>query len=163
MSKRVAWLYERMAEMSTNKAFDKWMARIQDTKTPWTEQEIIYFRKAIGLAGIKSEHLRNCLRTAFNSMNPYYSITREQSEKGRKYLLDKSLKKNGQKRKGCKLGEWELDILRNPDMVHYFVGLHQPQASLEYYLPVYRAIVTGETCWYFEYIGASYELMEVIG
>lgn len=48
-----------------SKAFKKWVARIEDTTTPWSEQDIIYFRKAVGSSGIKDIAERELLRRMF--------------------------------------------------------------------------------------------------
>lgn len=143
------------------KSYKKWLARVRDTKTPWTENEIIYFRKAIARGDMD---YRVALRLEFGdySGDTGYKITKEQSEKGRNYLLTNSLKKDGTKRKGCKLGERELDILRNLKehrLVGLFEnsGLHNPYT---YTLPIYRAIArNGE---YFEYIGTKYDQLEIV-
>lgn len=141
-----------------SKAYDKWLNRVNDYKTPWTEQEIIYFRKAIGLAGIKDSNLRADLYHSFVDQAGIYNITQEQSEKGRQYLLDKSLKRNGQMRKGSKLTERELAVLRDPTMIHYFVGLWGIGG---HYLPIYRAQTESEAA--FEYTGTTYDRMMVFG
>lgn len=147
-------------------AYGKWMTRLRDTNNVWTENDIIYFRKAIGYCGIKDPELRKQLRKQFDvfaEKNEGYLITNEQSEKGRTYLLDRSLRKNGELRKGCKLGSREIDILRDLDY-HRFVGLweqHNGFGDVMGYLPVYRAVAQNGNS--FEYVGATYEMMEVVG
>lgn len=145
--------------MST-KAYDKWLSRVNNAETPWSEQEIIYFRKAVGASGIQDACLRETLREKFADVaySPGYRITREHSEKGRAYLLAKSLKKDGTPRKGCRLGDFELGVLRNLEE-HRLVGLERASAG-EHYWPIYRAIAEDGTS--FDYVGATYELVQVI-
>lgn len=147
--------------MST-KAFKKWVARIEDTTTPWSEQEVIYFRKAIGSAGLKDAAERGLLRRMFNEKalaEPGYRITAAHDIKGQQYMLSKSLKLNGTVRRGNKLGQFELAVMKNLSH-HLFVGLYRPQENLNYFLPIYRAIsITGA---YFDYVGATYEMVKVI-
>lgn len=148
--------------MQNSKSFKKWLARIEDTKTPWTEHEIIYFRKAIGSSGLKDREEAAMLVSRFERMVHNiggYRITYEQDEKGRLYLLHNSLKQNGQLRKNNKLGQFEIDVLRNLDF-HFFCGLYQMQAYYEHYLPVYRAVAKDGS--YFEYIGVAYFYVEVL-
>jgi hypothetical protein len=148
--------------VQNSKSFKKWLARIEDTKTPWTEKDIIYFRKAVGRSGLKDRTESALLISKFEHMLDNiggYRITREQDEKGRVYLLDNSVKKNGQLRKHNKLGQFEINVLRNLDF-HFFCGLHQTQAYYEHYLPVYRAVAKDGS--YFEYIGAMYFHVEVL-
>ncbi len=143
------------------KTYEKWRVRIIDHDTPWTENEIIYFRKAIGQCGMKDPVQRASLRNLFfiNTESIYYRITDEQSERGRDYLLSKSLKLNGERRTGCKLDSYELNVLRNLDH-HLFVGLECSTAGLAHYFPVYRAVSkTGDS---FDYVGATYSQMEVL-
>lgn len=142
-----------------SKAYDRWCKRIKDTKTPWTAGEIRAFRKAIGSCGLKEVHLRQSLLAAFERMRPYYAITKEQSEKGRDYLLNKSLRRDGKQRKGNKLGTREIDILLDKRMIHYFVGVRPMGGN---YVPIYRAVITGKDYRYFEYTGTSYNQLEVI-
>ena len=143
-----------------NNAYSKWSFRISDINNAWTEKDIIYFRKAIGNYGIKDETLRNKLKANFyrilNQIEGYL-ITNDQSEKGKNYLLSNSLKKDGTKRKNCKLGNREIEILQNLDY-HQFVGLHEQVNGLGKicgYLPIYKAVsMDGKS---FEYVGTHYD------
>lgn len=152
--------------MSTCKAYDKWLLVLQEKSKgkAWTEGEIIYFRKAIGIAGIQDGQLRINLRNAFYHYMPDvgYKITTEQSEKGRNYLLAKSLKKNGQFRKGNKLGSRELSILKTLKE-HRLIELYDASTNMygHYYYPVYRAISKSKET--FEYTGIWYEALTVVG
>lgn len=144
--------------------YKKWMERIQDTERPWTESEIIYFRKAIGAAGIKDAEVRKELHNLFWDTlhgNDYsiYRITDEHSTKGQRYLLERSLRRDGGYRKNSKLGYREIGILRALSH-HLFVGLYRPQGGLDYYLPVYRAVAL-DGQW-FEYVGATYEQVIIL-
>jgi len=148
--------------MQRSKSFKKWLARIEDTKTPWTEHDIIYFRKAIGHSGLKDRSEAELLYSRFDKMVDKiggYRITSEQDEKGRVYLLDSSLKKNRQPRKMNKLGGFEIGVLKNLDF-HFFCGLYNNNPYYEHYFPVYRAVAKDGT--YFEYIGATYFQVEVL-
>lgn len=146
-----------------SKAYVKWLARIQDTDTPWSEQDIVYFRKAIGSSGLSSVSERADLKARFEALavGGSYKIGHGHSNKGATYLLNKSLRKDGARRKGCKLGERELAVLRDISH-HLFVGLYnQGQHIYESYLPVYRAVAAdGST---FEYVGATYDLVQIVG
>ncbi len=151
--------------MSNTKSFERWLNRVNDTETPWAESEIIYFRKAIGMAGLKDQAQRNLLVSSFRLMVEKdvqsYHITEAQSLKGRDYLLSQSLKANGTRRKGCRLDQSQLDILQALE-THYFVGLwNMGQFSgSAYYLPIYRALdVNGN---WFDYIGATYSQVRVL-
>lgn len=140
-----------------SKAYTKWLKRIKDVSSPWTENEIIYFRKAIGPAGIKDAVLRSKLVGEFNRWTVRH-ITREQSERGRNYLLSKSFKQNGNRRKGCIFGTRELDIL-NKLYTHYFVGLYW--TNNRYTVPIYRAVdVDGN---FFDYTGTYYSNIKIVG
>lgn len=151
--------------MNKSKAFTKWLARVKDTKTAWTESEVIYFRKAIGICGLKDQEERLILKMEFEerASNKGYSILPEHNEKGRNYLLSKSLKKNGQVRKGSKLGARELDIMLN--LKHHKLTALYPQCNgfgqALGYLPVYTAYDRKGN--HFQYIGATYEMMQIVG
>lgn len=140
-------------------AYKKWLARIEDKKTAWTEQEIIFFRRAIGQCGLKDPAERALLRSLFADAveNEGYKITREQDMKGLRYLLDKSLKKNGEHRKGSKFGTFELAVLLHFSH-HTLSGLYR-DTYCEHYLPIYRAYDT-EGNW-FEYVGTTYEQIQI--
>lgn len=148
---------------NSNKSYEKWFAKCSDVQ--WTESDVIYFRKAIGLSGLHHSELRVSLRNRFYHSMPIngYRLTREQQDKGTEYLLSKSLKKDGSRRKGCKLGTYELGILLSAKVQHSLVGLHDNSGPIthgNHYLPVYRAQANGR---YFDYIGAVYDMVEVIG
>jgi hypothetical protein len=149
-----------------SKAYIRWRARILDISTPWTENDIIYFRKAIGGAGLKDTTERDDLRKLFEVTCDKlggFRITTEQSERGRDYLLSKSLKLNGDRRLGCRLDNREIAVLKDLDH-HLFVGLYSQPIGGGFasgcYLPVYRAVSRdGGT---FEYVGATYDLVQVV-
>ena len=114
------------------RTFKKWLKRVQDDKTPWTENEIIYFRKFIR----GGEHGRYLL----SLFKQEYSITQEQTIKGIEYLRNTVFKKNGKFRntKNMPFGEREIDIIK--DFKEFkFVALY-PIGYAAYYLPVYRVI-----------------------
>lgn len=138
-----------------SKSYNRWLTRVKDFQTPWTEKEIIYFRKAVGQAGIKNSTERMDLLMRVSGRK--YRITTDHSEKGRNYLLNKTLKRNGGLRKGAKLGRRELQILRNLSH-HNFVGLYEYCPG--YYFPIYEAVsLNGKT---FSYIGCTYSQLEVL-
>lgn len=140
-------------------AFDRWLKRVKDVITPWTEHEIIYFRKAIGVSGLVDPAERAFLRSEFEACAASigYRITAEQDSKGRGYLLSMSLRRDGRtKRKGCILGDHELCVLKELDR-HYLVGL---ASNGPCFLPVYRAVAVGGES--FDYIGATYEMVRVV-
>lgn len=143
------------------KAYDRWLARINDTTTPWLETDVIYFRKAVGQSGIQDPTTRAELRGLFadHAYAQAYRITDAHSEKGRAYLLGKSLKQNGARRKGCRLGAFEIGVLKQLSH-HYLVGLERDR-NVEHFLPIYRAVaINGD---YFDYIGATYDQVEILG
>lgn len=147
---------------SKMKAVDKWMRRLQDHKTPWTEQEIISFRKALGFCGLKDKDERGLLLAEWEHSDGY-RITRQHDAKGQAYMLSKSLKADCKtKRKGCKLTDFDIRVLRELDY-HLFIGLYSQKNGLGEtlgYLPVYRAISIGGA--WFEYIGTMYEQTQVL-
>ncbi len=75
------------------KTYKKWKTRIE-SPTPWTEKDIIYFRKYLNGNGKYSDELYELFYE--NMPNGGYDITPEQSQKGIDYLRTKSFKKNGQ-------------------------------------------------------------------
>lgn len=143
------------------KPSDRWALRVDTTDTPWLEAEIIYFRKAIGSAGLKDATTRRRLAREFiyNAMRLKYRITEEHSVKGQQYLLSKSLRQDGTERSGNRLGSFEIGVLKDLDR-HMLVNLYRPQEAFESYLPVYRAI-DSKGAW-FEYVGATYEQVRVL-
>lgn len=145
------------AQMKISKAARKWMTRLADTVSPWTENDIIYYRKAISQCGLKSAEEKLALHEAFADKG--YRITAEQDAKGRNYLLSNSLKKDGTPRKGNVLGDAEIRIMQNLKH-HLFVGVYHKGGFYNYYLPVYRAIAKDGS--YFEYIGTMYKHVEVL-
>jgi len=132
----------------------KWMARALDTITPWAERDIISFRRACR----DSTELISAFQDAVDSAGGV-PITPEQNEKGRTYLLSRSLRKDGTERVGCRLTDFDLGILRAFSH-HMFVDLYNIGRVRPHYLPVYRAISTsGE---WFEYVGFMYEHVTVL-
>lgn len=145
-----------------SKSYRKWEARINDHASPWTESEIVYFRKATGPFGLKDRGERVALQALFRDTLTDidgYRITRQQDVKGQAYVLTKSLKKNFERRKGCKFTDLELKVFKELEH-HLLVGMYFPQHGLEWWLPVFRAI-GGDGAWV-EYVGAPYELMVVL-
>ena len=115
------------------RTFKKWLKRVQDDKTPWTENEIIYFRKFI-----RTSEQRKYLLSLFKEE---YSITKEQTIKGIEYLRNTVFKKNGKFRntKNMPFGEREIDVIK--DFKEFkFVGLSSVSQYTLYYIPVYRVI-----------------------
>ena len=149
--------------MKTNKTYIKWKTILENKAQgqPWTEHEIIYFRKAIGMAGIKDAELRHKLKNMFFELMPIggYNITNEQSQKGTNYLLKNSYKLNGQLRKNNIFGDRELNILKNC-FEHKLIDLYQYNQA-EYYSPVYSAIDTDGNS--FDYLGVSYSMIRIVG
>lgn len=156
-------------KFESNKSYVKWLARVKDVKTPWTEEEIIYFRKAVGRSGIKDQELKLDLLYEFNMRADAkgYRITFGHDVKGQHYMLSKSLRKDGTLRKGSKLGYREITILKTLKH-HKLVGVRNmvptnfTYSNMEnaYFLPIYRAVSrSGES---FDYIGTTYEQVEVI-
>jgi hypothetical protein len=151
-------------KMKTSKAFKRWKARIEDTKTPWTEKEIVYFRAAIGKSGLARDEERHTLKDLFKEMidnTGGVRITQVQDIKGQQYLLNNSLKLNGEPRKNNILGSMELNILKTLDY-HLFVGVYNPVGfqGFDSYLPIYRAISTSGA--FFEYTGTVYDQITII-
>lgn len=147
--------------INKNKTYLKWFALCSDVV--WTESDIIYFRKAIGMSGLKDDRLRSALYRTFIDRMPEggYRLTREQQSKGTQYLLSKSLKQNGERRKGCILGTHEIGILLDPSVQHTLTHLAPQYNGLDEvlaYMAVYRASARGR---WFEYLGTSYEQSEV--
>lgn len=140
----------------TPRTFKKWLLRVGNTTDPWTETEIVSFRMAVRRAP-KEQRLQLLYRFEVTAPTGLYRITDEQSEKGRLYLLSKSLRLDGRRRAGCKLGIRELSILRSLSH-HEFTGLY---ASGSGFHPVYTAVSTDGS--YFTYTGVTYDMLEVLG
>ncbi len=137
--------------MKKSKTFNKWLTRVQDNETPWSENDIIYFRKAVGSSGLKSNDERDELRGAFNS-DEGYKITENQTSKGINYLKNTIYKANGSLRNTIKsraFGLREKAIIDN--FSHFlFTDIHNGSSNYyEFYLPVYRVIAKNGS--YFEY------------
>ncbi len=84
--------------MLTNKTYIKWMRRVEDKQTPWTEDQIIYFRKAVSRCSKMDPTLKDELLRRFQvNVRNYggYKITPEQTEKGIGYLRLKCFGKRG--------------------------------------------------------------------
>lgn len=148
--------------MNKNKTFNKWKDLI-DTKlkysnAPWGEKEVVYFRRALGLAGMKDRDKALELRFYFDEVMPFdgYNITVEHQQKGINYLRDNTFKKNGQLRKNNIFGQSEIDIINNYKEFK-FVGLIDVRG---YYLPIYRCIA--ENGDYFDYTGTMYSMIEIL-
>lgn len=136
---------------TTRRTYMKWLARVRDADTPWSENEIIYFRKWVRRNMNKASELAASFARIAGGNG--YRITDTQSERGRLYLLGKSLRRNGGKRAGCRLGDFELRVLRNL-LEHRLVGIDDRGA-------VYRAIAT--TGEWFDYLGVAYAGVVVFG
>lgn len=148
--------------MKTSTAFKKWKARIENLSCPWTENDIIYFRKAVGHNGLQDPAERALLISLFNTMisdTDGVFITEQHSRKGQIYLLENSLKKNGDPRKQNIFGEYELHILKNLSH-HLFVGLYRNGLFCDHYFPIYRAVDKDGN--YMDYVGATYSQCVVL-
>jgi hypothetical protein len=139
---------------SKNKTFRKWSARVLDVDTPWTENEIIYFRKAVNSSSSLPVELRKALKDAFESITNEqgYKITSEQTDKGIQYIRNRAFKRNGSLRraKSNPFNTREAHIINN--FSHFeFVGLYDANGNgyMQYYVPVYRVIAKDGTA--FEY------------
>lgn len=144
------------------KTYSKWVARVNDAERPWTESEIIYCRKATGHCGLKSHDERIALTALLRDTLADiggYKITAEQDAKGCEYLLSQSVRKNGEKRKGCKLAEFDIAVLTRFSH-HLFVGMYYPQHGFNHWFPIYRAVAV-DGSW-FEYVGCTYSQLSVL-
>lgn len=125
----------------TSKTFTRWLKRVQDVATPWTENEIIYFRKAIGSSSTITDEQRQQLRAIFDGHE--YDITPDQTTKGIEYLINSVWTKAMKPRRTAKakvFGERERDIIAN-FYEFKFVGLQNvSQNSYRFYVPVYRVV-----------------------
>jgi len=144
-AKENAVLADILYNTSNNKTFRKWVDRVLDFQTPWSENDIIYFRKAIGYSGIKNANLRRALKCAFNAVleRLSYAITPEQTTKGIEYLKFRTFKRNGDMRqaKSNPFGAREANIIKN--FSHFeFCGVHNPNgfSGYEFYLPIYKVV-----------------------
>jgi hypothetical protein len=138
------------------KTFNKYLKRVQDDSTPWTEMEIRYFRKYLRENPSKYSILMNLFKDE-------YSITSEQTKKGIEYITKVCFKKNGELRKTkyMPFGTREARIIR--DFKEFkFVGLYNTGSHYNnFYLPVYRVVSKNRE--YFEYTAGIWGNMEVIG
>jgi hypothetical protein len=137
-----------------NKTFNKWFKRVQDNQTPWTENEIIYFRKYLRSNPDKYSIL-------MDSFKSEYSITSEQTKKGYDYIYNTCFKKNGELRetRDMPFGNREAEIIKNFKEFR-FVGLNDIGFQHQFYLPVYKVIAKDGT--YFEYT-TNIGVMEIVG
>lgn len=147
--------------MGTNKTYIKYNKLLEEKATgiPWTESEIIYFRKYINTRNLDSDLIPKFYRCMPENG---YQLTAAQDQKGTNYLLNNSIKKNGQLRKGSKLDSHEINILLNSP-TNTFIGL-QDLNTMKYgftqYVAVYR--MTDKDGRWFEYTGVTYSMLEVI-
>ena len=99
------------------KTYNKWLKRCKDNKTPWTENEIKYFRKALAslLNSIVDADRTDgqYLLETFRSKAPF-KITQEQSIKGIEWLKRVCFKSNGQIResKSRPFERWTCESLK---------------------------------------------------
>jgi len=145
----------------SEKTKKKWLGKLNARPCVLTEQDIIYLRshyrklekeRDSGAAEFRATFYDTLASTAIK-------LTKEHSEKGRQYLLDKSLKKNGDRRKNCKLTEKQLNVLRCPDLYHYLVDISD-DFSTSGKIPIYRAVAADGS--YFDYTGVPYFRLEVL-
>lgn len=150
-----------------NKTFAKWLARVLDTTTPWSENDIIYFRKAVGHCGIKDVELRRILVDKFNetvSKIGGYDITPDQSNKGLDYIKSVAMRRDGtpsQSKDNC-FGAREISIM-NDFSKFTFAGLYEQVNGIGEvmgYLPIYETFGTDGNS--FEYVGAAKGIMQVV-
>jgi len=149
--------------MKKNKTLLKWMGvideKVQYVNAPFSEQEVIYFRKAIGASGLKCPMDRRELVNHFHNSMPEegYNITADHQAKGIKYLLDNTFKKNGKPRKNNIFSDFGLSVIS--DFKEFkFVGVHRPGYS-EFYLPLYKCISNkGDS---FTYTGNVYSMIVI--
>jgi hypothetical protein len=149
--------------MQTSKAYKKWEARINDLTTPWTESDVIYFRKATGHSGLKDRGERVALQALFRDTIGHagfdgYRITRQHDVKGQAYVISNSQRVDGQLRKGSKFSARELQVFKQLEH-HLLVGMWFPQYGNDCWFPIYRAV---SPVGYVEYVGVTYEQMTVI-
>lgn len=136
----------------TSKTYTKWSKRVIDAITPWTENDIIYFRKYIGSSGGTDDTQRNMLLTLFNSVVDGYSITPDQTTKGIDYLRNAIWTSKGKPRRTAKakvFGSRERAIILDFNQFK-FVGVQDiSHSEYRFYVPVYRVIANNGA--YFEY------------
>ncbi len=94
-----------------SKTFRKYKALVEKRK--WTENEIIYFRKALGYCGNFDDSQKGYLLAALAENE--HDITLEQEAKGIEYLRNLAFKQDGslRKTKDYPFGGYELNILRD--------------------------------------------------
>jgi hypothetical protein len=145
------------------KAYANWLDKLESAEV-FTENDVIYLRKAIGYSGLADEGQRHALKYELYKRLSGRGIrlTLAQQRKGTEYLLGKSLRKDGKPRKGCKLNAREIAILQSRNVTHRWVDIY-PQANgfgkVLGYLPVYRAEAGADS---FDYVGTVYDLMTVV-
>ena len=144
-----------------SKTFKKWLDRVKDHETPWTENDIIFYRKYVGCNGSANKEQKQILKQLFES-GIEYSITQDQTEKGLNYIKNKALKKNGKLRntKNQPFGNREVTIIKNFKEFK-FVGLYSASRHNDFTKPIYKVIA--KNGMYFEYIAGSFGDIEVIG
>jgi len=149
---------DNMELLTKNKTVSKWLKRVRDRETPWTENEIIHFRKFIGRSGYGDEFTRMELCRMFSGP---YDITAEQSAKGIDWLKRFAFKADGQPRqtKNMPFAERELNIIRNFHEFK-FTGVYNTNQNYDFYIPVYQVIDKDGNS--FEYT-TNMGLIEVVG
>ncbi len=97
--------------MAKRVTFEKYKALV--AKGVWTENEIIYFRKALGYCGNFDDSEKGYLLAEFGTKE--HDITDVQSVKGILFLKNLAFKANGEPRKtkDYPFGEFELNVIRN--------------------------------------------------
>lgn len=141
--------------MQTNKTYDKWLKRVKDRRTPWTENDIIYFRRAVGSSSHMPTQLKQELVRRFQETAPY-RITAAQTAKGLDFLRRKAFRIDGKPRQTADFpfSNYELTIIKTAS--HFqFVGLANSAylygGGYTWYLPIYR--LYSKSGDYFDYIG----------
>lgn len=135
------------------KTVAKWENRVSDKETPWTENEIIYFRKFVGSSGCKDEITRKRLINLLDKTSDLvgYNITPEQTQKGINYIKNVAFKKSGEPRNSKQnvFGQFEQRVIKN-FYCFKFVGLcNIANNGYAFYVPIYR-VLAHDGSW-FEY------------
>lgn len=145
-----------------SKTYTKWLNRVNDVLTPWTENEIIYFRKYLGESSSITDDQRHILLDLFNT-NSEYNITPEQTNKGIAWLTNTIWTSKGKARStelARVFGYREKSIVNN-FYEFKFVGLQNvSQNSYRFYMPVYRVVAKDGSS--FEYVAGSMGTVNIV-
>lgn len=146
--------------VTETKAFKRWQKRVNDIQSPWTETEIIYFRKYLRSHNEPEiDELYKQFSDIAESIG--YSITIEQSLKGIEYLRKACFRLDGGLRKSAPFTLYQARHLAKEAFIGFkFRGLCAHSWGLGNSLfPIYEVI---STFGGFDYLGVTASMIETV-